>query len=399
MGALGEPQFLRPLNKLSRVYRVRKPWRLRWCDRTDARVLNVACGNGFSLMVVAGDTRYKGDKLYGTGMNTQSQIGVHKVSNNESLKYLIEPGLIHLPFDKPYDVKIRGVACGRTHSIVLTNEGMFSFGNNSYGQCGRSIVENEEYFDNPSVIQKVWLDDDIVDVKCGQDHTCFLSKEGKVYTCGWSADGQLGQDTYTVQSKPSEVKGDIQGVKITHLATKGDFVLALSKDGELFGWGNNEYKQLLMTGIQEPQIGVPRHVKLPQYVKLPILSASCSGTHCIIVDGNGQVWVWGFGLLGRGPKCEESKEPLEIPDRLLGKYQELPHTQNKKVSFVQCGLNCSTIVMDDGSLYMWGKNSYGTIGVGENNDIYFPLRVNIPAQVRLLDCGADQVFAICKSFT
>ncbi len=348
-------------------------------------------------MAVAGDTRFKGDKLYGTGMNTQSQIGVHRIGS-DSLKFVIQPGLIHLPFNKPHDARINSISCGRAHSIVLTNEGLYSFGNNSYGQCGRNIIENEEYFNNPSVIQSIQVDDKIVEVKCGQDHSCFLSKEGRVYTCGWSADGQLGQDIYSVQAKPSLVKGDINGVKIVKLSTKGDFVLALSDAGEVFGWGNNEYKQLFMTGITEPQIGVARSLRLPSYVKMPIRDIACSGTNCMVLDGDNRVWVWGFGLLGRGPVCEESKEPLEIPEKLLGKYEELPHTLNRHVSFIHCGLNCSAIVMDDGSLYMWGKNNYGTIASGNLDDVFFPLRVNIPAQVREIDFGADQAFSICRNF-
>ena len=348
-------------------------------------------------MVVDGDSKFKGDRLYGTGMNTQSQIGVHKVGGN-TLKFLIQPALIHLPFNNPHEVKIHSVSCGRAHSIVLSNQGIYSFGNNSYGQCGRNIIENEEYFGNPGVIQRVKIENEIISVKCGQDHSCFLAKDGSVYTCGWSADGQLGQDIYSVQPKPSLVKGDINGVKIKKLSTKGDFVLALSDNGELFGWGNNEYKQLYMSGISDPQIGVSRHLNLPAYVKRPILDVACSGTHCMVLDSNRHVWVWGFGLLGRGPICEECIEPSEIPNQLLGIYTELKDTLNRNVNFIHCGLNCSAIVMNDGSLYMWGKNSYGVVASGNLEDVYFPLRVNIPAQVLKIDIGADQAFSVCKSF-
>jgi alpha-tubulin suppressor-like RCC1 family protein len=397
---LGEKQFLRPDQKdVPKVYRVRKPWRLRWVDLTNAKVVQVACGNGFSLLVVAGDSKYFGDRLYGTGMNSCSQIGVQKVgSSSDALKYLIQPALINIPFEKPHQIKILNISCGRAHSIVNTNEGVFSFGHNAYGQCGRTIVENEDYFNNPAVMQKIHIENEIISVKCGQDHSCFLAKDGSVYTCGWSADGQLGQNIYSVQSKPSLVIGDISGVKIKHLSTKGDFVLALSDTGELFGWGNNEYKQLYMSGVHDPQIGISKHIKLPSYVKTPILDVAASGTHCMVLDSNRRVWVWGYGLLGRGPVCEQTQEPLEIPQQLLGKYEELKDTLKRNVEFIHCGLNCSAIIMNDGSLYMWGKNNYGIAASGNLDDIYFPLRVNIPAQVLKIDFGVDQAFSVCKSF-
>ena len=89
--------------------------------------------------------------------------------------------------------------------------------------------------------------DEVISIKAGQDHTCFLTKFGHVLTCGWGADGQLGQlDQFTVSPIPKKVKGDIEGTKIISLATKGDFVLALDSAGEIYGWGNNEYNVSLI---------------------------------------------------------------------------------------------------------------------------------------------------------
>ena len=125
---------------------------------------------------------------------------MHETSNRKNFQYIIEPALIDLPFDhqSTEKLKILDISCGRVHSMVLTNKGIVSFGNNSYGQCGRPIVENENYCGNTSILQNISKfiqmdskDDKVVSVKCGQDHTCFLTEKGKVLTCGWSADGQL----------------------------------------------------------------------------------------------------------------------------------------------------------------------------------------------------------------
>ena len=379
---------------------------MRWVDRVDAEVKHVACGNGFSLIAISNSKHLKGHNLFGTGINTQSQIGVHKTSNGEAFKYIIEPALINLPFNsqEQRSLKILDIACGRVHSIVLTNHGVLSFGNNSYGQCGRPIIENEEYCGNESVVQNIQKfieidsDDQIVSIKCGQDHTCFLTQKGHVLTCGWSADGQLGQNIYTVNPVPTRIGGDLAGNKIVELATKGDFVLALSDKGDLFGWGNNEYKQLAMTGRSDPQIGVPLALNLPNYIKRPIRSIAASGTHCLIIDDDRQVWVWGFGLLGKGPKHDEMSLPSKIPDTLFGRYPEIEHSLDKYPIKVNCGLNSSTVTLNDGTLYIWGKNKYGNLGTGDDEDAYFPLRVNIPASVNKLDCGPDQTLAICKTF-
>lgn len=300
-------------------------------------------------------------------------------------------------------LKILDITCGRVHSVVLTNQGIVTFGSNSYGQCGRPIIENESYYGNKANVQNVSKyieldnDDAVISVKAGQDHTCFLTKLGKVLTCGWSADGQLGQNIYTVNPMPKKVIGDIDGLKIVSLATKGDFVLALDSNGEIFGWGNNEYKQLSMSGSIEPQIGVAKHLKLPRYIKTPVLSIAASGTHCMLIDSDKKVWVWGYGLLGKGPKCNELSEPTQIPDTLFGRYTEISHSLTRFPLSVNCGLNSSAVTLDDGTLYMWGKNKYGNLGTGDELDYYLPIRVNIPAYVKKLDCGPDHTLSLCKT--
>lgn len=109
-------------------------------------------------------------KLYGTGVNTDSQIGIHEIRAGHPLEILFYPQPISLPFKNPSQTKIHKIAAGRAHMLVLTDEGVFLLGNNAYGQCGRKIIADEDYrrcFINhiENVDGKV-----IVDIECGQDH-------------------------------------------------------------------------------------------------------------------------------------------------------------------------------------------------------------------------------------
>lgn len=52
------------------------------------------------------------------------------------------------PIDLPLQddkAKVLGMAAGRAHLLILTTEGLFTLGNNAYGQCGRPIIMNETY--------------------------------------------------------------------------------------------------------------------------------------------------------------------------------------------------------------------------------------------------------------
>jgi len=60
----------------------------------------------------------------------------------------------------------------------------------------------------------------------------FITNTGKVYSCGWGADGQTGLGHYNNESQPTIVGGDIKGEKIVKVVSSADCVLALN--GKLF---------------------------------------------------------------------------------------------------------------------------------------------------------------------
>lgn len=43
---------------------------------------------------------------------------------------------------------------------------------------------------------------------------------------------------------PVEVGGDLAGVEVKQVITYADCSLAVSTEGQLYGWGNSEYMQL-----------------------------------------------------------------------------------------------------------------------------------------------------------
>lgn len=47
-----------------------------------------------------------------------------------------------------------------------------------------------------------------------------------------------------MSSAPTVVGGELAGVQVKQISTYGDCSLAVSADGQLYGWGNSEYLQL-----------------------------------------------------------------------------------------------------------------------------------------------------------
>lgn len=66
---------------------------------------------------------------------------------------------------------VLSMAAGRAHLLILTNQGLFTLGNNAYGQCGRPIIEDEDYHKSRVVFRIPDIEGNkIAAVTAGQDH-------------------------------------------------------------------------------------------------------------------------------------------------------------------------------------------------------------------------------------
>ncbi|KAI3373980.1 hypothetical protein L3Q82_022551 [Scortum barcoo] len=377
-GALGIPSFVVPDSgrKKPRKYQL-TPYRL----ETAEQISSAACGYGFTL--IASPTKDV-TKLWGMGLNKDSQLGFQRTqhSRHKSYDYVLEPSPVALPLVDPLQTRVLQVSCGRAHSLVLTDrEGVFSLGNNVYGQCGRRIVEDEVYSGSHIIHRIEGFSSRVVQVACGQDHSLFLTEAGKVLACGWGADGQTGLGHHDMSCSPVEVGGDLSGVEVQQISTYGDCSLAVSKDGQLFGWGNSEYLQLASV-TEATQINSPRHLPLKGCGKL--IQAACGGTQVAVLNESGEVFVWGYGILGKGPKLSESSSPEQIPPPRCSDARNLTPLWPSPGS-------------DRGELFVWGKNVRGCLGIGKRDDQYFPWRVTVPGEVVDVACGVDHMVALVKS--
>lgn len=353
------------------------------------KISDIACGYGFSLFAVKKDKV----RLLGCGISTDGQIGYQAPRRNHPLGMVQTASPIQLPIDD--DTKVIRVAAGRAHSLVLTDsQGLFTLGNNAYGQCARAVVPGEDYASVNNLYNVKHLGGQrIVDVCCGQDHSLMLTEDGGVWACGWGADGQTGQGHFeaSVAQPRAVATGDVAGERIVKVASKGDFVLALNDKGEVFGWGNNEYKQIVAADIL--QINTPVHLKQLQQVAGRIVDIGAGGSFAIAVNECGSVFVWGFGLLGGGPQLTRAGAPQRLPATLFGGGEGEGEVQQ-----VGCGLFCMSAVTRLGHLYMWGRNKGASLGLGHTNDQYFPFKVAVGAEVLKVATGVDHTLALCKPF-
>ena len=99
---------------------------------------------------------------------------------------------------------------------------------------------------------------------------------------------------------------------------------------------------------------------------LPLMFSSC-------YLEKGKVFVWGYGILGKGPVVEQSADPTPIPLTLFGQNE---FNDDCKVVGVYGGLSQFAAVTNTGDLYIWGRNRFGSLGLGHLENQFFPLKVN-----------------------
>lgn len=275
-GALGLNKSLKKHGERQTAI-VQHPTRHPFGEKFD--IISACCGYGYSIFAIK---QMDGVSLFGTGINTDSQLGYqkHRGITNKPIELVILPA----PIDVGHGVQIMNCAAGRAHTIVLAENGdLFSFGNNAYGQCGRPIIEDENYLGSSLIYQIKSIPEPIIGLECGQDHSMFITESGKIYSCGWGSDGQTGLGHYKMIDRPTLVEGDIKNENIIKLSCSSDCVLALNDKGQVFGWGNSEYGQLKCEGDNQ-QINIPQYVESTRSFG-KIIDIAAGGSYCLILNG------------------------------------------------------------------------------------------------------------------
>lgn len=176
-------------------------------------------------------------------------------------------------------------------------------------------------------------------------------KDGSVWGWGSGFGNLLGKNgkwdffapTEDANPKPLRIAGLS---KVVALSGGHFHMLALTSDGEVYSWGNNEDGQLgqpLIKGIGGTAYQMPARVQ-----GLPKIKAIASGyDFSMALDLQGQVWVWGancHGTLGVSDKAEDSRF---VPQMLRG--------INNAVSIHPGNYHGFAVLADD-SVMGWGEN-------------------------------------------
>ncbi|KAK7486952.1 hypothetical protein BaRGS_00021768, partial [Batillaria attramentaria] len=255
-------------------------------------IVHIAVGSTYSAAVTASG------ELFTWGRGNYGRLG-HGNSEDHSYPSLVTTLKGHRVID---------VACGSgdAQTVAVTDtSAVYSWGDGDYGKLGRGGSDGSK---TPKLIEKL-MGQDVVRVFCGAQFTLALTKSGTLFSWGKGDNFRLGHGTEDHIRHPRQLEA-LAGRRVISASVGAMHCLALTEDGEVYGWGKNEQGQLgdmSVTNVPEPTL-------LPAMEGKFIVGASCGPSQTFLWSSSGQ---WTVG--SRIPFIVDVNQwTLERLDELLG---------------------------------------------------------------------------------
>jgi alpha-tubulin suppressor-like RCC1 family protein len=279
------------------------------------------------------------------------------------------------------------VAAGYNHSLTVISDGsVWSWGANASGQLGTGSTQPSA---SPQLVSGIG--GTVTQVAAGWYHSLALASDGTVWAWGDNQYGELG-DGNVMQS---DVPVRLGLSDVTQIAAGDDWSLALRSDGTVWAWGSNLYNEL---GEQVQDVHAASDV--------PVQVVGLSGVNQIAAGASfgmavqttvrlgflrHSLWTWGqntFGQVGNGQLTD-----FFSPGGVINPYQV---TGIPAPATITAGFEFAMMVGTDGSVWGWGQDLFGNLGVGSGNGIlYSPTQTLNPGSgIIQLSAGYDDVLGL-----
>ncbi len=271
------------------------------------------------------------------------------------------------------------ISAGFSNTAAIDSNGsLWIWGSNEVGQLGNGFVGNERYKDDyhgelyyQTVPQKIL--DNVISVDTGEWTSgsvmgfnvtnAAIKSDGTLWA--WGAAHMIGNGSgdktshityfnedgdFSVQSVPLKVLDDVTSVSVG-----GDYIAAVKKDNSLW----------LVNGTARSNDGTT------EKIMDDVASVAASSNCLAIIKKDGSLWLWGDDsgfwnpINGKVQGLFESAEQKEAPF-LLKVMDSGASTVNIGAASGSTASSTVAVIKTDGSLWMWGENGSGQLGVSRS---------------------------------
>jgi alpha-tubulin suppressor-like RCC1 family protein len=309
--------------------------------------------------------------LWTWGLGTYGRLGS---GNNNSRSSPVQVGT---------DTNWASTSSSPYHTLaVKTNGTLWAWGRGAHGQLG-----NDSFVTRSSPVQ-IGSDSNWASVSAGglatNDAQSFAVKTtGTLWAWGNNNYGKLGLGTLARDrtSSPVQVGTDTNWSLVGGNAGFGGSTIAVKTTGTLWVWGrNNSYHLGLIYSY------VSRFSPTQQGTDSNWATASMGYLVASAIRTTGTLWTWGsgsYGSLGNGTAVTVSS-PVQVGTQ----------TDWSKVS--AANRNCAAI-KTTGTLWTWGRNTYGQLGLGNTTSRSSPVQVGTGTDWASVSCGISSHVCAVKT--
>jgi alpha-tubulin suppressor-like RCC1 family protein len=221
------------------------------------------------------------------------------------------------------------------------------------------------------------MDASVVAMGFGKSHSVACSSAGALYSWGVGDFGELGLGSKTlVAHGATEIKlaGQMKNVAC------GEFhSCALDDKGNMYSWGQNFDRQLGLYKKKKEEMNIYSNCYIEDIILTPkylpfsaenrVSFIACGARFTVAISSVGDVWTWGSGECGQlGTGRCTSREVPACCYRVNGREEGVDAAVigNQPMTQVACGFAHVIGRTADGSMYGWGINKQGQLGLGDD---------------------------------
>ena len=284
-------------------------------------------------------------KLYGVGNSETGRIGASKVYyGNESKKeYVLQIKIL------PFKSEIIDIKCGESHTLFLSNGMVYASGDNKYGNLGQNDNSKLKGLNYSNIILKVeskyFNNEYITKIGCTVSTSFCVSKAGNVYSWGSNANKICGnKDDMDIYLSPKMIQYFMDNnIHISDIQCGYDHIIVINKIGVCFSWGKHDNGQCGVALQSE-------YISDIKTINIDINSIHVGYDHNILINTDNDLYLFGndshHELFNTNSNLKKYYIPVSLTNKqLLTKIKKNnPTFIGNKIYDIICAKYCTFIV-------------------------------------------------------